>query len=221
MQLILEFPHLLFRRSRSAFPHDNRLRASVHFKRGTTRRKSHRGVSLRGRYPASSPLSPTPTPAPAQTVFGCALAKRPEVMRFGCGTPPLRLLPGPNRFRLYPYAIRLRDAPTPTPARPKPFSVVPWRSDRRSCGSVAGRPRTGAGLPSCAHVPSRGDGKAVRAVPTTPRQASRVAPTFCLAGTAKPSGPSRRPRRSPMPLAPVARLGISASARCTKARPTD
>jgi hypothetical protein len=62
-------------------------------------------------------------------------------MRSGCGTPPLRLLP-----------------------RPGPFSVVPL------CGSVAGRPRTGAGLPSCAHVPSRGDGKAVRAVPTTPPQ---------------------------------------------------
>jgi hypothetical protein len=76
MQLVLEFPHLL-RRSWSAFPHDNRLRASVHFKRGTTR-----GASLHGHCPASSLLSPPPTPALASTVFGFVL------MRLGCGTPP-------------------------------------------------------------------------------------------------------------------------------------
>jgi len=77
MQLVLEFPHLFFRRSRSAFPRDNRLRASVHFKRGTTR-----GASLHGHCPASSLLSPPPTPALAPAAFGCVL------MRLGCGPPP-------------------------------------------------------------------------------------------------------------------------------------
>ena len=106
-----------FRRSRSALPHDNRLRASVHFKRGTTR-----GASLRGRYPASSLLSPPPTPAPARTVFGCALAKRPEVMRFGCGPPPLR----GRSPELRPRSVSTcrPDAPAAAPCRLRPLLGV-------------------------------------------------------------------------------------------------
>ena len=65
-------------------------------------------------------------------------------------------------------------------------------------------------------------GHAVRLrVAPAPRQVSRVALSFCPAGTAKPSGPSRRPRRSPMPFAPVARHAVSTFVRCAKTRPAD
>ena len=116
MQLVLEFPHLFFRRSRPAFPHDNRLHASVHFKHGTTR-----GASLHGHCPASSLLSPPPTPALAPAVFGFVLGEATGG-----------------------HAAGLRNA-------------------------------------------------------SAPRQVSRVALAFC------PDVPSRRPRRSPMPLTPVNR----------------
>ena len=99
-------------------------------------------------------------------------AKATEALR-SAGIAPLRRYYRP--LRLLP--------------RPGPFSVVPWRSDRRSCGSVASRPRSEAGLPSCAHVLSRGDGKAVRAVPTTPPQPHAV----CACCTA--CGVSLRPMR--------------------------
>ena len=65
-------------------------------------------------------------------------------------------------------------------------------------------------------------GHAVRLrVAPAPRQVSRVALSFCPAGTAKPSGPSRRPRRSPMPFAPVARHAVSTFVRCAKTRPAE
>ena len=121
MQLVLEFPHHLFGCSRSVFRHAITSCASVHFKRGTTRRKSHRGASLRGHCPASPLLSPPPTPAPARTVFGCALAKRPEVMRFGCESPPLRGRSPELRSRSVPRGRQSR------PGRPDDPAAAPCR----------------------------------------------------------------------------------------------
>ena len=66
--------------------------------------------------------------------------------------------------------------PANPPRRPAPEPGVPTPAPARTvfgcalCGSVAGRPRSEAGLPSCALVLSHGDGEAVRAVPTTPPQ---------------------------------------------------